>query len=175
MKLKPRLGLLSAIALLPAIAACQKPAPDPAREAAAINARIEAFNRAARARDAEKVAAIDAADIRGYGGGGPDVVSRDQDLKANQAIMADPAYSYQLKAEHTEVAKSGDIAFQTGLWEASATNPATKAAEHASGHYMAGWRKEPDGAWRIAAFTMAFPPSPAPAATSPASKAPPSP
>lgn len=161
---KTRLGLLAAVALLPALAACQKPAPvvDPAKETAAINAQIEAFNSATKAKDAVKAVAIDAPDVRGYGGGAPDVRSKDEDLNANKAMMADPAYAFQVRPEHTKIARSGDVAFQTGVWDASMTNPKTKAVEHSTGHWAAGWEKGADGVWKLAAFSLASPPSPTP-------------
>jgi ketosteroid isomerase-like protein len=168
MPTKTCLCLLAAAALLPVLAACQKPAPaaDPAKETAAINAQIDAYNRATKARDAEKAVAIDAPDVRGYGGGAPDVNGKDEDLRVNKAIMADPAYAFQLTPEHTEVAKSGDIAFQTGTWKASFVNPKTKAVETDVGHWGAGWRKDAGGVWRLASFTLASPAPAAPAVSS---------
>jgi ketosteroid isomerase-like protein len=149
------------------LAACQKPAlaVDAAKEIAAINAQINALNRASTVKDAERAVAADAPDIRAYGGGGPDIGSKADDLKIMKAIMADPAYAYQLKPEHTEIAKSGDIAFQTGSWAASATNPGAKSVAHWAGHYVAGWRKDADGTWKMAALSVASPPSPSTAAS----------
>jgi ketosteroid isomerase-like protein len=166
MNTNPRIGLLTA-ALLLVLAACQKPAQavDTSKEIAAINAQINALNRASTAKDAERAVAADAADIRAYGGGGPDIGSKDDDLKIMKAIMADPAYAYQLKPEHTEIAKSGEIAFQTGSWAASATNPGTKSVAQWAGHYVAGWRKDADGTWKMAALSVASPPSPSTAAS----------
>ena len=164
------IGLIAAVALLPALAACQKPAAavDPAKEEAAINAQNDALNAAIKAKDPDKIVAMDAADIRAYGGGGPDVNSKDEDLKNTKAAVADPAYGGVIKAEHTEVAKSGDIAFQTGTWEFSGTNPKTKAVEKLSGHWVAGYRKDADGTWKLAAVSAANPPPAAPAAAAPA-------
>jgi len=158
-----RLGLIAAAALAGGLAACQKPAAavDPSKETAAIQAQIDAFNAAARARDAEKMTAMDAPDFKGYGGG-PDVTGRDEDLKATKAQVADPAYAFVVKAEHTDVAKSGDLALQTGTFDASGTNPATKAVEHVTGHYVAGWKKDDQGTWRLAEVSSA------PAAAAPA-------
>jgi ketosteroid isomerase-like protein len=167
MNTSPRVGLLAAALLLPVLAACQKPAlpADASKEIAVINARINALNRASTAKDPEGAVAADAPDIRAYGGGGPDIGSKDEDLKIMKAIMADPAYAYQLRPEHTEIAKSGDIAFQTGSWTASATNPGTKSVAHWAGHWVAGWRKDAAGAWKMAALSVANPPSPSTAAS----------
>jgi ketosteroid isomerase-like protein len=156
MTIKLPVGLLAAAAMLPALSACQQPAAtvDVAKETAAINAQIDAFNAAAKAKDATKAVAIDATDMRGYGGG-PDVAGPDEDLKVTKAMMADPAYGFAVKPDHTEVAKSGELAFQTGSFEAAYTNPQTKAVEHAPGHFVAVWRKDAAGAWKLAAVSSA--------------------
>ena len=107
MTIKLSVGLLAAAAMLPALSACQQPAAtvDVAKEAAAVNAEVDAFNAAAKAKDAVKAVALDATDVRGYGGG-PDITSPDQDLKVTKEMMADPAYSFVVKPDHTEVARS---------------------------------------------------------------------
>jgi len=170
MTIKLPVGLLAAAALLPALSACEKPAAtvDTAKETAALQAQLDAFNAAAKAKDADKMVALDAADVKGYGGG-PDINGRDEDLKATKAMLADPAYSFAVKAEHTEIAKSGDLAVQTGTFEAAGTSPTTKAVEHVTGHFVAAFRKDADGTWKLAAVssspTSAMPaaaPAPAP-------------
>jgi ketosteroid isomerase-like protein len=156
MQIKIRHGLMAAVLVLPALAACQQPAAvDTAKEEAAINAQVDAVNAAIKAKDADKLVSIDADDIRGYGGGGPDVASKDEDLKADKVMVADPAYGGSVKAEHLEVAKSGDLAVQTGSFDFTGTNPQTKAVEHSTGHWVAGWRKDKDGAWKMAAIGVA--------------------
>jgi ketosteroid isomerase-like protein len=169
-----KIGLLAAVALLPALCACQQAAPvDTAKEEAAINAQIDAINAGIKAKDPAKITSIDADDIRGYGGGGPDVMSKDEDQKADKALIADPGYGGSVKGEHVEIAKSGDLAVQTGSWDFTGTNPATKAVEHQTGHWVAGWRKDKDGGWKLAAVSAA--PSfvaPAAAPAAPAAAAP---
>jgi ketosteroid isomerase-like protein len=162
-----KLALAAGAAMLFALAACQQAAPvDTAKEEAAINAQIDVLNAGLKAKDAAKITSVDADDVKGYGGGGPDVNSKAEDLKADQAMVGDPAYGGEVKAEHTEVAKSGDLAIQTGSWDFAATNPSTKAVEHAKGHWVAGWRKDKDGTWKLAAVSAApeFAPATAPAA-----------
>jgi ketosteroid isomerase-like protein len=164
MQINFRHGLLAAVLVLPALAACQQPAAvDSAKEEAAINAQIDVLNAGLKAKDADKVVSIDAADVRGYGGG-PDTSGKDEDLKNNKAAMADPGYAGSVKVEHTEVAKSGDLAWQSGTWDFSGTDPATKAAAHQAGHWVAAWRKDKDGSWKMAAVSAASAPPAAPAA-----------
>ena len=165
-----RFCLAAGAAMLLTLAACQKAAApvDTAKEEAAINAQIDALNAAAKAKDAGKLVAFDATEFHSYGGGGPDVNSKDDDLKANTAMVADPAFAMTLKAEHLEIAKSGDLAIQTGSSENTGTNPATKAVEHSTAHWVAGWRKGSDGGWKLAAVAIGSPPPTAPADGRPA-------
>jgi ketosteroid isomerase-like protein len=163
-----KLALVAGAAMLFALAACQQAAPvDTAKEEAAINAQIDVLNAGMKAKDADKVVSIDADDVKGYGGG-PDTSGKAQDLANNKAGMADPAYAGAVKVEHTEVAKSGDIAFQTGTWDFTGTNPSTKAVEHTNGHWVAGWRKDKDGSWKLAAVSAANGAPPPAAAAAPA-------
>jgi len=172
MTIKLPVGLLAAAALAPALGACQQPAAtvDTAKEAAALNAQVDAFNAAAKAKDADKMVALDAADVKGYGGG-PDINGRDEDLKATKAQLADPAYSFAVKPDHTEVAKSGELAFQTGTFEAAGTSPTTKAVEHVAGHFVAVFRKDADGTWKLAAVSSSPNSSMPAAAPAPAAEA----
>ncbi|MBS0332007.1 MAG: nuclear transport factor 2 family protein [Proteobacteria bacterium] len=152
---------LAAWALAPcalALAGCDKSAPpvaDTAKEAAAINAQADVFNAAMKAGDVEKAIMVEANDIHGYGGGGPDVTSASQDLKQTKEAMHDPNYALSVKPEHTEVAKSGDLAWQYGTWAAQASDPKTGKPVKASGHWVGAWRKDDQGRWKLAAVSNA--------------------
>ncbi len=139
------------------LAGCDKaaaPPVDPAKETAAINAQVDAFNAAMKAGDVERAIAVEANDIHTYGGG-PDVTSATQDLTDTKALMHDPNYSLRVKPEHTEVAKAGDMAWQYGSWDASASDPKTGKPAKASGHWVAAWRKDDQGRWKLAAVSNA--------------------
>ena len=159
--------LLLAAAGLVALAACAKPPPavDTAKEADAINAEVAAVNAALKAKDADKAVAFDADDIVGWGGGGPPVKSKADDLAANKAAFADPNYSFTLTADHTEVAKSGDIAWGTGSYSETDTSPTTHKVESQSGNWVAGYRKAADGTWKVTAVASAQVAAPPPPAT----------
>src|SRR5215469_17348081 len=117
-----RLLLVAGIAAA-ILAACAKPTPaiDTAKEAAAINAEIAAINAASRAKDADKAVAFDADDFTGWDGG-PTVKRKADDLAAYKALMADPNFTCVLSVDHTEVAKSDDLAYQTGSYMVTYTN-----------------------------------------------------
>ena len=115
----------------------------------AVNATVNAAN---AARDAEASVAFDTDDIVSSFPGGPVIRGKAGDLAAARVGFADPAYAYSQTVEHTEVAASGDLAFQTGHYDMTLTNPATHAPVRLSGHWLATFRKGPDGIWRYAAF-----------------------
>lgn len=166
-------GVAACGAAVAVLAGCQKAGPaavDTDKEAAAINAQIEVFNASMKAGDVEKAIMIDAKDIHGYGGGAPDVTSADEDLKNTKAAMHDPNYGLVVKPEHTEVAKSGDIAWQYGSYDASASDPKTGKADKVSGHWVAAWRKDDQGRWKLAAVSTANPPPAGAAAPAAAAK-----
>jgi len=145
---------LACLAVVTSLAACAKPAApavDVAKEAAAINAEDAALNAAMKARDAGKAVAYDADDIVNYGPGAPPITSKAADLAANKAAFADPAYAFSFTVDRTEVAASGDLAYQTGAYDSTATNPATKKAEHSTGNWVATFKKAADGTWKLAA------------------------
>jgi ketosteroid isomerase-like protein len=149
--------LMALSAALPLVlAGCDKAAPtvDPAKETAAILAQIDLYNAAVKSGDIEKAVTVDARDVHLYGGG-PDVISADQDLKATIAASHDPNFALAVKAEHTEVAKAGDMAWQYGTWDASSSDPKTGKPVKAKGHWVAAWRKDDQGRWKLAAVSNA--------------------
>ena len=140
-------------AALASLAACAKPAPavDTTKEAAAINAEDAAMNAAFKSKDADKAVAYDADDIINYGPGSPPIIGKAADLAANKAAFADPAYAFSFTVDRTEVAAAGDLAYQTGAYDTTATNPSTKQPEHTTGNWVATFKRASDGTWKLAA------------------------
>ena len=95
-------------------------------------------------------------------------------LKGSEAIgaampgmLADPNNKLELIADRVEVADAGDMAASRGNFTRISTDPATKKRVTAKGSYVTVFRKQPDGAWKMALQIYASdPPSPA----SPASR-----
>jgi ketosteroid isomerase-like protein len=162
------LGVAS-IAMVSTLMACAKPAPavDLAKEAAAINAADAAINAAMKAKDAVKATAYDADDIVNYAPGYPPVLGKAADLAGDKAGFTDPAFTFSFTVDHTEVAKSGDLAYQSGAFSQTDTNPTTRKVESSTGNWVAAWRKGTDGTWLLAAVaatpTTAAAPAAAPA------------
>jgi uncharacterized protein (TIGR02246 family) len=70
--------------------------------------------------------------------------------KAIKDDIADPNLKITVSNEKTEVAGSGDMAYRRGSFKITATNPQTKKAEQSEGTYLAVFRKQADGSWKIA-------------------------
>jgi ketosteroid isomerase-like protein len=158
-------------AALASLAACAQPSPpavDANKEAAAINAEDAAMNAAFKAKDADKAVAYDADDIINYAPGAPPITSKAADLVANKALFADSAFTFNFTVDKTFVASSGDLAYQTGAFDQTATNAATKAVDHTTGNWVAVFRKASDGTWKLSAVA-ATPAAATPAAAAPAS------
>jgi ketosteroid isomerase-like protein len=150
-----RRACASAAAALLGAGALAGPAPaaaGPGGEIATLEAVNAAVNAANKARDAEASVAQDAEDMVSYFPGVPPVRGRAADLVAARALFADPAYAYVQTLERTEIARSGDLAWQSGGYEITLTDPATHQPRRSSGHWLAALRKDADGAWRYVVF-----------------------
>jgi ketosteroid isomerase-like protein len=154
MILNKRIALaLAAAGFAAGLASCAKPPPtvDVAKETDAINAEDAAINAAFKAKDADKAVAYDADDVTSWAPGSPPITSKVEDLASTKASFLDPGYSFSFAAGHTEIAKAGDLAYQTGSFNMTATNPATHKVEAMSGNWVAAFKKADDGTWKIAA------------------------
>ncbi len=69
--------------------------------------------------------------------------------KAIKDDIADPNLKISVSNEKTEVAGSGDLAYRRGSFKITTTNPQTKQAEQSEGTYLAVFRKQADGSWKI--------------------------
>ena len=70
--------------------------------------------------------------------------------KAIKDDIADPNLKITVSNEKTEVSGSGDMAYRRGSFKITTTNPQTKEAEQSEGTYLAVFRKQADGSWKIA-------------------------
>ncbi len=70
--------------------------------------------------------------------------------KAINDDLADPNLKITVSNEKTEVSGSGDMGYRRGSFKITTTNPQTKQAEQSEGTYLAVFRKQADGSWKIA-------------------------
>jgi uncharacterized protein (TIGR02246 family) len=148
-----RLGIFG---LVVALAGCaQPPAPAPsvppdtrAADEAVLRAIIKDWSAAAQAKDAAKFASVYADDATLMMAGVADVQGLAAIRESISAMMQDPAFALSFDADRVEVARSGDLAYETGSYSMTMTGPDKKPTTE-KGHYVVVWRKAADGAWKV--------------------------
>jgi uncharacterized protein (TIGR02246 family) len=147
-----RRGFLAAAVVLAACA--QPPAPAPttppdtrAADEAALRTLIKDWSAAAQAKDASKFVSLYADDAVVMLADVPDIKGIAAIREAIPAMMQDPAFALSFEADKVEVARSGDLAFETGGYAMTMTGRNKKPATE-KGHYVVVWRKGADGTWK---------------------------
>ena len=147
-----RAGFLAAAVTL---AGCAQPAPAPstppdtrAADEAALRNRIKDWSAAAQAKDAAKFVSVYADDAVVMMAGAPDIRGITAIREGIPAMMQDPAFALSFEADEVEVARSGDLAYETGSYSMTMTGADKKPATE-TGHYVVVWRKDPDGTWKV--------------------------
>jgi uncharacterized protein (TIGR02246 family) len=146
-----RKGFLAAAVTLAACAQPPAPAPTPppdtrAADEATLRTLIKDWSAAAQAKDASKFVSVYADDAVVMMAGVPDIKGIAAIREAIPAMMQDPAFALSFEADKVEVARSGDLAFETGGYTMTMTGPDKKPATE-KGHYVVVWRKGA-GAWK---------------------------
>ena len=154
--------LLPALASIVLVAGCSmgsgdqpKPqtvaqAPDtrPADEAA-IRAASAAWSQASTARDLDKSVAVYTEDAVQMLPKTPAVKGRDAIRKNWTQMLALPGPGLSFQTTSVEVARSGDIAYETGTYDFVTTGKNGKANDE-KGKYVVVWKKQSDGSWKAA-------------------------
>jgi ketosteroid isomerase-like protein len=105
------------------------------------------WSAAAATKDAEKVASFYAENAIAYPPNEPVCNGRAVAKKVWAAYFADPSFAISWKTTHAEVAKSGELGFTSGTYEASFQGPDGKMI-HEKGKYLCNWKKQADGTWK---------------------------
>ncbi len=139
-----------------ALAGCAAEAPPTAEppdtradDEAAIRASIEEWSASAQAKDAAKFASF-------YTEDGILMLERMPNLRGPAAIeeahagmMQDPNFGLSFDPDHVEVARSGDLAYETGAYTMTMSDPEGNPATQ-GGHYVVVWKKDATGSWKVA-------------------------
>ena len=79
----------------------------------------------------------------------PDVSgSPAQILEVMGGMMKDPNFALTFTPTQVTVARSGDLAYDTGTYTLTLTGPDKKPAPE-SGHYVTVWQKNAEGVWKV--------------------------
>ena len=105
------------------------------------------WSKAAATRDADRVASFYAEDAIAYPPNEPIAIGRPAAKKVWAAYFADKTFTISWKAVHAEVAKSGDLGYTAGTYEASFKGPGGKQVSE-KGKYVCTWRKQKNGTWK---------------------------
>ena len=136
-----------------ALAGCApQPAAEPpdtrAEDEAAIHAAVKTWSAAAEAKDAEAFVSVYADDAVLMLEGAPDI-SGVADLREGiGGMMEDPNFALSFAADKVVVARSGDIAYETGTYSMTMSDPDGNPAPQ-KGFYVVVWQKGADGQWKV--------------------------
>jgi len=150
------LGRIGLTAAAVALAACaQQPAPAPsappdtrAADEATLRTLIGDWSASARAKDATKFVSVYAEDAVVMLANAPDIKGLAAIREGIPAMMQDPAFALSFEPDRIVVARSGDLAYETGTYAMTMTGPDKKPATE-KGHYVVVWRKQADGTWKV--------------------------
>ena len=151
----PFVGAAMTVLVAVSLSACNpaapaKPAVDTGKIADAVKADVAQNVADFNAHDATKVASHDAADVIQMAHGQPNTVGLTADLASNQkGFAADPASHVTANTQGVDVAASGDMAVYRSTYVFNATDPKTKKPVTENGNYLAGYKLQPDGSWKI--------------------------
>ena len=139
-----------------ALVACAQPAPPPAvapdtraADEATLRATIKEWAAAAQAKDAARFVSFYTEDAVVMMAGAPDISGMPAIREGIGHMMQDPAFALSFEPANVVVARSGDLAYETGPYTMTMTGADKKPATE-KGHYVAIWRKQADGTWKAA-------------------------
>src|SRR5262245_2586409 len=153
----PRLERRSLLAVTLVLAGCaqpaQAPAPTPtpdtrAQDEPTIHAAVKEWSASAQAKDPETFASYDAEDATVMLPGIPDFNGKAAIREAIGGMMQDPHFALSFEADKVTVARSGDLAYETGTYSMTMSDAKKKPSTDA-GHYVVVWKKQADGAWKV--------------------------
>ncbi len=151
-----------------AVSACNqtalvKPAADTAKVADAVKADVAQLVVDLNAHDSAKAAGHDAPDVVGIFHGAPNVVGPAADEASNKQAAGDPNWHVTLVDQAVDVPASGDMAVYRSTYDNTFTDAKTKKPTTLRVNYLAGYKKQADGSWKIAWYVVSDT-GPAPAA-----------
>ncbi|HEY5288583.1 MAG TPA: DUF4440 domain-containing protein [Caulobacteraceae bacterium] len=145
-------GVATAALMAASLGACTPPSPaaDTGKIADAVKADVAQLVVAVNAHDADKFVSHDAPDVVAMFHGAPNSVGPAADAAAfKQGVAGDPSFKVSLASESVDVPASGDMAVYHSIYTQTATDPKTKQAATTKVNYLAGYKKQADGTWKI--------------------------
>jgi uncharacterized protein (TIGR02246 family) len=125
-----------------------QPADSRAAAEAAIRAASEAWSQASAAKDVDQAVSFYTDDAVQMSPKAPAVRGKENIRKGWTAMLAMPGPGLSFQTASVEVARSGDLAYETGTYDFATTDKNGKAAEE-KGKYLVIWKKQSDGSWKV--------------------------
>jgi uncharacterized protein (TIGR02246 family) len=119
-----------------------------AADEAAIRAASQEWSNAASSRDLEKAVSFYAEDATYNPPGAPLAAGKDAIRKVWANVVAIPGGNLRWVSSKVEVARSGDLAYDTGAYTLT-KNDASGKPVTATGKYVVVWKKQADGKWKV--------------------------
>src|SRR5438309_8132504 len=146
------LGAAALVACMMALSACTQPTtpvpPDTrAADEAAVRAASAESARVAAAKDLEKTLSYYSDDASMFPPNAPVVTGPNARRKAWTALFSPAELVFSNAATRVEVARSGDLAYETGTFEESFKDDKGQPVK-AVGKYVVVWKKQAGGQWK---------------------------
>ena len=93
--------------------------------------------------------------------GQPNVIGPAGDREITKLQVADPAANLVVTTDAVDVSAAGDMAVARTTYDYTFTDPATKATRTEHGNWVLGYRKQADGAYKVAWAVVSDTPAPA--------------
>jgi uncharacterized protein (TIGR02246 family) len=119
-----------------------------AADEAAIRVASQEWSNAASSRDLEKAVSFYADDATYNPPGAPLAAGKDAIRKVWAGVVAIPGGNLRWVTSKVEVARSGDLAYDTGAYTLT-KNDASGKPVTAAGKYVVVWKKQADGKWKV--------------------------
>ena len=119
-----------------------------AADEAVIRAAVKEWSAAAQAKDAESFARVYAEDAVLMLENAPDMRGMAAIREGIGGLMQDPNFDLSFEADNVVVARSGDLAYETGTYSLTMSDPEERPATQ-KGHYVVVWQKQTDGEWKV--------------------------
>jgi ketosteroid isomerase-like protein len=160
------ISLVTVAALLVgSVGGCNKPEPakpavDTGKIADAVKADWNQLVADLNAHDADRAVAHDGPDVVNMFHGQPNLVGPAADLASTKQLFAtNPKIT--VANVTVDVPASGDMAVVRSTYTYEFTDPKTKKAVTEAGNWVAGYKPQPDGSWKLAWTIGADAPAPA--------------
>lgn len=157
-------AVAACVLLAGSMSACAKPdvaKVDTAKVAETVKADFTQLLADFNAKDVDKAVSHDAPDYVGMFHGAPNVKGPAEDAVLTRLQVSDPNMKLAATADAVNVSEAGDTAVVLATYDYTFTDPASKAAKTEHGNWVLGYKKQADGAYKIAWAVVSDTPAPA--------------